>query len=334
MRDNLIERVLKTVRNYGMVEPGDRLLVAVSGGPDSVFLMHAMLKLKNKLRLKSVAACNLDHGLRGAESKRDSAFVKALARRLGIKCAFRKVDLSRRKAKGLSTEELARKERYSFFGHAARRLGANVIATGHTIDDQAETVMMRVVKGASLKGLAGIAPCREERALRVVRPLVEIPKAEIVSHLERSGIGYRMDSSNLEDKYFRNVVRREILPYLEKYNPQLKRALFNLAQHLREDLDFIEAARSKASGRLSAGEDGSVEIPLKDILVQPRAIQKELLRDSLEKAGGEVKKLSYRHWNDVSALLRSGKSGLSADLPGSIRVTKTRKSIVFLKIKP
>jgi tRNA(Ile)-lysidine synthase len=332
MAKNLIERVLKTVRNYAMLRPGDTVLVAVSGGPDSVFLLHAILAIRRKFGLKKVAVCNLDHGLRGEESKADSAYVMGEAKRLGVECVHKRIDMRRRAPGKVSTEEAAREERYRFFREAASRVGAGVVATGHTIDDQAETVIMRIIKGASLKGIVGIAPCREDGELRIVRPLVELGKGEILDYLELSGIGYRIDSSNLQDVYFRNVVRREILPFLERYNPKLKRSLFNLAQHLREDFEYIDEARSREGKRLAKERDGRVEIALRDLVVQPRAIQKEVLRDSLARAGGEVKKLSFRHWNEVDRLLRSASTGLSVDLPGSIRVTRTARDLVFRKI--
>jgi tRNA(Ile)-lysidine synthase len=333
MAKNLIEQVLKTVRNYRMVKPGDTVLAAVSGGPDSIFLLHALLRLKNKLGVKRIAACNLDHCLRGKESEEDSGFVKREARRLGIECYQKKVDVSASKAKELSTEEAARDARYAFYEEAARKADANVIATGHTIDDQAETILMRIVKGASLKGLVGIAPVRDDGVLRIIRPLVELEKEELVSYLDESEIKYRIDSSNLEDKYFRNIVRREIVPFLENYNPRLKRSLFNLAEHLREDFEFIKHEKARISKNIITEACGTVGIRLRDIVLQPSAIQKEVLRDSLEMAGGAVKKLSFRHWKEVDALLKSKGKGFSIDLPGSIRVTRTASELVFKKIR-
>jgi tRNA(Ile)-lysidine synthase len=333
MAKNLIEQVLKTVRSYRMVKPGDTVLAAVSGGPDSMFLLHALLRLKSKLGIKSIAACNLDHCLRGKESEEDSRFVKREARRLGIECYQKRVNISASKMRKLSTEEAARDARYAFYRQAAVKTGANVVATGHTIDDQAETVLMRIVKGASLKGLVGIAPVRDEGPLRIIRPLIELEKEELVIYLNDSGMPYRIDSSNLEDRYFRNIVRREIVPFLENYNPRLKRSLFSLAEHLREDFEFIKHEKERIGKRIITASRGAVGIRLKDIVLQPSAIQKELLRDSLELAGGAVKKLSFRHWKEVDALLKRRGKGFSIDLPGSIRVTRGASELVFKKIR-
>lgn len=327
-----------------MLKTGDVVIVAVSGGPDSVFLLHALKKLKGKLGIKKIVVANLDHGLRGRESSGDSLFVKGLAKELGLDFIHKKINLKERllrrpasggtirnddKYRDMSLEEVAREERYKFFRDAAKRTGAGVLATGHTLNDQAETVLMRIIKGSALKGIVGISPVREEAHLRIVRPLIEIDKKEIVKYLDGAGLGFRTDSTNIDTKIFRNAVRLEIIPFLEKYNPRLKRALFNLACHLREDFDFIEQQKKKAAEMIRINGSRHVEIGLKDIVLQPRALQKEILRDSLERAGGSVKRLSHRHWKEVEALIRHKRTGCSIDLPGGIRARRTEKALVF-----
>ena len=329
MKRNLIERVLKTIRSYDMLKSGDTVVAAVSGGPDSLFLLHALVSLKRKFGIKKIAVCNLDHGLRGEESRRDSKFVKRAAAGLGLEFIHKRINLSKAKSKKLSMEELARSVRYKFYKEAAGRAGATVIATGHTLDDQAETVLMRLVKGASLKGAVGILPVRREGEVSFIRPLLGLEKREIEEYLTRGRIGYRIDRTNLEDIYFRNVVRSEIIPFLERYNPRLKRVLSNFAEHLREDFEFIENEKSKARRFIRSGLNGRAEISLKDIVVQPKALQKEILRDSLDKAGGEVKKLTFRHWKDLENFIKYKRKGSSLDLPGAVRVTRTADNLIF-----
>ena len=331
MKNNLIERVLRTTRNYDMFKPGDTVLVAVSGGPDSVFLLLTLKFLRQKLKLKKLVVCNLDHGIRGKESGADSLFVKKLAEDADIGFIHKTINLPAGKPKGLSTEEAAREARYRFFNEAARAARADVIATGHTLDDQAETVLMRIIKGASLKGMVGISPVRHEGSVRVVRPLLELEKKEIEKYLDERGVAYRIDSTNLEPVYFRNIVRNEVLPYLEKHNPRLKRALSSLAEHLREDFEFIMEAKEKVRARGSKGKADSVEIRLKDMVMQPKALQKEILRDCLESSGGEVKRLSFRHWKELEHLITRKSKGSRVDLPGDIRITRTATSLVFGK---
>lgn len=332
MRSNLKETVLKTIRNYDMLKPGSVILAAVSGGPDSVFLLHALTGLKNKLAVKEIIICHLDHGLRGKESRDDSLFVRKLAAKLGLRFIHKKISLSRCKPGGLSTEEAAREARYKFFAAAAAKTGANVIATGHTLDDQAETVLMRLIKGASLKGIVGVSPVRGEGRFKVVRPIIELEKREIIHYLDGAGMKYRIDRTNAEPIYFRNIVRRRIIPYLERYNPRLKRVLFNLAEHLRGDFEFIAAEKARVQKRIVSHGSRGVEIALRDIAVQPRAIQKEILRDSLESSGGEVKKLSFRHWKEIESLISRGRKGKKVDLPGGIRATRTSSHLIFNRI--
>lgn len=314
-----------------MLQPEDRVLVAVSGGPDSIFLLYALRQLKDKLKLGDISICNLDHGLRDAESKADSLFVKGVARKFEMVFIHKRVDLKKIKPKKLSVEEAAREERYKFFKMAAKKINANVIVTGHTLDDQAETVLMRLIKGASLKGMVGISPVREESGLRIIRPLLELEKDEIKKYLDENGIDYRIDRTNLEPVYFRNVVRKDIIPFLERYNPRLKRVLSNLAGHLREDFEFIEEEKSKAKASMPH-QEGMVELKLKDIVVQPKAIQKEILRDALDAAGGEVKRLSFRHWKEMDHLIGHKRKGNSIDLPGGIRITRTANALVFSQL--
>jgi tRNA(Ile)-lysidine synthase len=330
MAGNLTERVLKTIRNYEMLKPADTVLTAVSGGPDSIFLLRVLTGLKGKLRLKKIVVCNLDHGIRGKESVEDSLFVKNLSKDLKLGFIHKKINLSKKKSKALSTEEAAREERYRFFNDAARAVKANVIATGHTLDDQAETILMRIIKGASLKGIIGISPVRDEGPLRIIRPLFELEKSEIERYLNERGAEYRIDSTNAEPLYFRNVVRRDIMPFLEKYNPRIKRSLCSLAEHLREDFEFINEAKS-AIGNLTRLSKGSLEIRLGDIAIQPKALQKEIVRDALDKIGGEVKRLNFRHWKEMEQFIKHKRKGSSIDLPGDIRVTRTATSLVFRK---
>jgi tRNA(Ile)-lysidine synthase len=297
-----------------------------------VFLVHALNYLKRKLGVE-VYACHLDHGLRGRESEEDSRFVEGLAMDLGLQCRCEKIPLPNLKRKGFSTEEAGRIERYKFFRECARRFDANLIATGHTIDDQAETVLMRLIKGSSVKGASGIPPVREEAlGLRIIRPLIELEKSELVEYLRENGIEYRVDATNLQNAYFRNVVRHEILPFLAKFNPRIKNALSNFAGHLRDDLAFIREEKQKRSGALIRAP-GAVSLNLRDLIIQPRALVKEIVRDSLDAAGADMKKLTYAHWKAVESFIRSKRKGSSIDLPGGIRISRGEKVLKFFKLK-
>ncbi len=323
---NFIQRVKNTIDRYGMISGGDRVLVAVSGGADSVCLLRVLAVLKDKLGI-TLTVANMDHCLRGKESERDSLFVRDLAEKTGLPLAFRKIKIRSGKAEGLSFEEKAREERYRFFGDAARENGCNVIATGHNMDDQAESVMMRVLQGSSLAGLAGIPPVREDGDMRIIRPLIRVSRQEILFFLGRSRQTFVEDSSNRDTKFLRNKVRLEILPFLEKFNPSLKRNLVNLSDTLREDLELIRSV--KADG--VKGLRGRCDIDISDILVLPKTVRKDMLKELFRAAGGEVKKLTYRHWMDMDEFVKSAGKGKSLHLPGGVKLVKARGRIVFEK---
>jgi len=318
--------VLRTIRDYEMLKKGDRVVVAVSGGPDSVFLLYALDDLKRILGVK-LYVCHMDHGIRGAASRLDAEFVRKLAGSHGLRAEFKKLSGEKKRTK-LSTEERLRHARYAFFKSSAKRLRANVVATGHTLDDQAETVLMRMIKGASLKGLAGIRPVRNEGSLKYIRPLIEIEKKEIERCLRKEKIPCRLDRTNLEDRYLRNRVRNRVIPYLSKINPRIKRSIVNMSFGLREDLDFIEEEKRKRRV-LIKGRGNAARIKLRDILLQPAALRKEILRAALIETGANVKKLTFRHWKDIDRLLVRSRRGKGLDLPDGVRARRAAEEVVF-----
>jgi tRNA(Ile)-lysidine synthase len=325
MDTRLYKRVEETIRKYEMVKRGDKVLVGVSGGPDSVFLLRALCHIKNSLGITLFVA-NMDHGLRGEDSRNDSIFVRKMSKSLGIKCLYKKLRITKKdRAKKMSPEETLREKRYSFFKGAADGLNARILATGHTLDDQAETVIMRVIKGSTIKGLVGILPKRGDGGFTVIRPLIEIEKDEIMTFLKKYGVPFRVDHTNQDENFFRNKIRARILPYLLRYNPKLKRSLCLMAESLREDRAFIEEEKRKRDLIRKNGE--SVSINLKDIVIQPRSLQREILRDAMIKSGGSVKKLTYRHWKDMDNFLKFKRKGKSLDLPGGIIMRRGERTI-------
>ncbi|UCD55839.1 MAG: tRNA lysidine(34) synthetase TilS [Candidatus Omnitrophota bacterium] len=325
---DLTHKILNTINYYEMFKRGDKILVAVSGGPDSVYLLHTLQALKDKLGITLFVA-HLNHGLRGEESERDARFVKCLAGKMGIKSVSKKLTPKKAKSK-LSPEERLREKRYAFFKESCARVGADIVATAHTLDDQAETVMMRIIKGASLKGIVGIHPVRLDGNIKFIRPLIEIEKKDIIKYLKKNRVPFRIDRTNLENRFLRNRIRQRILPYLGKLNPCIKRSLFNLAENLREDYEFIEEEKKKRKSLIKSKKPLHY-IVLSDILLQPGALRKEIVREALKSTGGNIKKLTFRHWRDVNNFIRTKKSGKFIDLPGGVKIKKTRDRLIFSK---
>ncbi len=313
-----------------MLRHGDRVLAAVSGGPDSVGLLKVLCDLGRKLGLEIIVA-NLDHGIRGKESRMDSEFVKRLSEDLGLIFAHKSVRLGSKGKEKKSLEERAREKRYAFLKSAAKENGCNVIATGHTLDDQAETVLMRVITGSSPAGLAGVPPVRQEDDIKIIRPFIRVPKKDILDYLRTSRQGYVEDRTNRDIKIKRNRIRLEVFPYLEKLNPKVKRSLVNLADALREDLLLSEAEGKKVSARRMKEGKEFVRVRIADVVLQPKVLRKAVFKESIRRLGGNIKKLTYRHWMDMDYLLRTGKKGKSLDFPGGVRVTKRAFELVFEK---
>ncbi len=231
-----IDAVRDTIRQHAMIRPGEKILVAVSGGPDSVCLLDMLVELGY-----AVEVGHFDHQTRNGESAGDAAFVEALANRLSLPFHFGTAPVEEEAdASPLSFEEYARQTRYAFLLQTARDRKCAVVATGHHADDQAETVLMRVLRGAAPSGLAGIPPVRGEGGVRIVRPLLACTRAEVLAYVEARDIAYRTDCSNAQTRHVRNRIRHELMPRLsDEYNPRVRQALVRLANLEHVENDFL-----------------------------------------------------------------------------------------------
>ncbi|MGB2697476.1 MAG: tRNA lysidine(34) synthetase TilS, partial [Candidatus Zixiibacteriota bacterium] len=219
---DLISKAKKTIDRYHMIKSGDKVVVAVSGGPDSVTLLLVLLELKKDFNL-SLFIAHVNHKLRGKESDQDQGFVRKLASDLNIKLYTSSFQVKKEAKKmKLSVEECAREIRYNYLNKLADKLKAQKIALGHNFNDQAETVLIRLIRGSGSLGLSGIPPVKN----KIIRPLIEIKREEIEAFLKKKKIPFRIDSSNLRTDYLRNKVRLKLLPILKKgYNPKIEEVL-------------------------------------------------------------------------------------------------------------
>jgi tRNA(Ile)-lysidine synthase len=241
----LIDRLRRTNAERGLVHPGDRVLAAVSGGPDSLALLHALHLLREELGIELVAA-HLSHRMRGEQGEQDALFVREVAAAWGLPAEVEARDvpaLARRT--GLSLEEAGREARYRFFGRAARRTGCSAIATAHTADDRAETVLLHLFRGTGLDGLAGFPARRPLRPGQptptVVRPLIDVTRAEVLDYCAAQSLSPRLDVTNESPVFLRNRIRRELIPLLEEqYSPALRRHLLRLAQLAEEETALLD----------------------------------------------------------------------------------------------
>jgi tRNA(Ile)-lysidine synthase len=230
-------KLLSFDRVQALLKRGDRVLAAVSGGPDSVCLAH-FLRVLGRRKGFSVALAHVHHGLRGGEADRDARFVRALGRQWDIPVSVTEVPvraLARKRGQGI--EDAARKLRYGVLAREARRLKCNKVATGHHLDDQAETVLLHLLRSSRLAALAGISPRRTlSGEVSLIRPLLPLRRNEVLAYLKIHGLKYRRDSSNRDTHFTRNWIRGKVLPLLESRNPSIRERLAAFAAQAR-DLD-------------------------------------------------------------------------------------------------
>lgn len=240
-----IDKIRKTIECHNMISQGDSVVAGLSGGPDSVCLFHALCELKKELGISSIYAVHINHGLRGAESDGDERYVKELAASLGVECISFNYDVNKEaQSRGMSTEEAGRLLRYDAFEKVRRQKNAQRIAVAHNLNDQAETIIMRIMRGTGIKGLAGIDYVRSDGV--VIRPVLDMSRSEIEDYCEVNGLKPRIDSTNNEPIYTRNKIRLNLLPAIVRdFNPNIVSALVRLGKQAAEDEDFISAEAVK-----------------------------------------------------------------------------------------
>jgi tRNA(Ile)-lysidine synthase len=312
------------------------LLVAVSGGIDSVVLLYGLHSLAQKSGLKLLIG-HVNHGLRGEESEADQAFVVELGKALGLPVEVARVDLAparegRSSRDRPTTQEAAREARYTALHAMEARHGARWLATGHQADDQAETVLLRILRGTGPDGLGGI-PERSPDG-RIVRPLLGVSRAEIERFARARRLRWREDASNASDRYARNRLRRHWLPGLaEDFNPRLLRAIGNLAEAQRRDSEWIVSRVEQEAGSRFTREGGWLAIDAKDWSALPEALARRLARLALERCGSG-RLVTRVHLERMGAFLGSAVTGKRLELPGGLRLERRREGFYLGPIRP
>ena len=293
-------KVKETVLKYKMISPGDKILVGLSGGADSVCLLLTLNGLRNELGISRLAAAHINHGIR-ATAKRDADFAKELCLKNGIEFFIKNEDIPGiAKEYGICEEEAGRIARYSFFDSLRKEHGFNKVATAHNMNDQAETFLMRIISGSSLEGLECIKPVREDG---IIRPLIETKREEIEKYLENKGQSYMTDETNEDTAYRRNSVRHELLKLIcEKYNPSFVETAASSVEFLSRDSEFI---RSELEER-----------GITDDCEKLSSLPDALLIRALKKLTG--KKLSKKSLNGIMKTVREGKNGAFFDAGGEL----------------
>ncbi|MFS8534942.1 MAG: tRNA lysidine(34) synthetase TilS [Limnochordales bacterium] len=323
-RLDLLDRVEKFIKRHRLLRPGDKVLVAVSGGPDSLALLHLLTRLKEPWRL-SLHALHVNHGLR-SEAAQDAAFVEAMGRQWGVPVTVATVDVRAERRAGESLQQAARRVRYRVLMETAQAVGARRIALGHQADDQAETVLMRLLRGAGATGLAGMRPRRGP----FVRPLLAVARADIEAYCREFQLEPVLDPSNLSPHYLRNRIRHHLLPLLERdYNPNIRAVLSRTAALLREEDDLLEALALRAYRRLTKGREGRQDppaLPVEGLRRLPVPLARRVVRRALRVAGVNISGVTAAH---VAAILALLDAGGAVTVPGGVRVRRQGEQLVL-----
>ncbi|MBZ0219218.1 MAG: tRNA lysidine(34) synthetase TilS [Candidatus Methylomirabilis sp.] len=322
---DLLIRLREEIRRSRMLSPRDTIVAAVSGGADSVVMLHLLWSMSKEYRL-SIIVAHLDHGLRGPESRRDYLFTERFAKSLGLQFEGGRLKPGELKKVPGSPQEAARTMRYEFLERVASLHKAGKIALGHTLDDQAETVLMRLLKGASLSGLAGIPAKRD----KYIRPLLSVSRKEIEGYASAEALSFVTDSTNLERKYLRNRIRLDLIPGLEReYNPNIKDTLSRTAALLRTDDEYIEKAAAKAFSSVSIEvRTGSITLDRLKLLRAHGAIIARVFLLAGRTLGKDGLELGSAHVEAFTEMARGKKPNASISLPGGIRAERVYDRVV------
>lgn len=305
------QKILDAIQQFKLCQPEDCLIVGVSGGADSVALLDLLATLPD-FPLQLIIA-HLNHCLRGDESDEDEQFVQRLADRYQLPCELRRVAVRQlAQQQRTSLEEAGRTVRYAFFNELRTRHHAVAIAVAHHVDDQAETLLLRLLRGAGTTGLAAMAPVNPAG---IIRPLLGVSRQELRKHLTDRQLTFREDSSNSDQAYLRNRIRHELLPLLQEYNPAIAQRLSATASLLGEDETLLTHCTETAFRQLSRSGTGWNALSLSGLRQQSRPLRLRLYRRAIQDSLGNLQRFELRHYQLLDNLLLEGKTGASLNLP-------------------
>lgn len=322
------DKVLATIRKFNMIEKDDNIIIGLSGGADSVCLLWILNKIKDILGC-NLYAIHINHGLRGKDADEDTKFSQMLCENLNIpfEAVFRDIKNEARKLK-ISEEEAGRKARYEIFEQKSLELGKSKIATGHHMNDNAETVLLNIIRGSGLKGLGGIKPVRD----KIIRPLIECTRIEIEEFCNNNLISYREDLSNILDIYSRNKLRIHLIPYIEEnLNAAFIKQISTMSEVVREDDSCLDKlAACFLSNFLIIDNPNKLRISISRLLELDKAIRKRVFIKCIFKINNKLKDIEYKHISSIEELLDK-ETGKRIMLPFGITVEKAYDYVYFKK---
>jgi tRNA(Ile)-lysidine synthase len=341
----LLAMVERSIAQYRMLVPGDAVLIAVSGGPDSMALLHLLLSLAPAFSLR-LGVAHLNHGLREKAGDREAAFVTEAASALGLPCYVKSVDVAAyRQRRRINLEEASRRIRYRFFAQTAAENGYAKVAVGHQADDNAELMLMNLLRGSGPNGLSGIPPRRrlsessgsrgeDAAGVTVCRPLIALSREDILAYLSERAVTYVSDESNTDPAYRRNRIRHQLIPHLAKvYNPKIVAALNRLATIVRSETEWAEGVAAGLLAKLTrpAPPGGGVSLAADAMRGLHPALCRRVLRQAVAAAKGDLRRITFDHVTAIRALLDHAKPGARLDLPGGLQAARESGALVIRK---
>jgi len=323
--NDVVERVATFISEHHLLDPGEKIVVAVSGGADSVCLFHILWQLRREWDIELVVA-HLNHKLRGAESDADAAYVAELAKRFAVPAIIETEDVGacHKRQRG-SLEEVARELRYAFLAKTAKSVGASKVAVGHTRDDNVETILLHLIRGTGIAGLRGllavseIACAGQTLPVKVVRPLLEISREQTIAYCHRHELQPRLDSSNISPRFLRNRIRLGLLPLLRSYNPNIDNALLRLSTIAGDDISFVEKEADAQWAKLAKEDEATIYLDSTRLSALPASLQRQVFRKALEKLTRNLKDIEAIHIEAMLSFLKKP-AGKRLSLPYGLRL--------------
>ena len=324
------ETILNTINKYNLINPDDTIVVAVSGGPDSMCLLDNLISLKEELKIKQIIVAHLNHMIR-EEARTETEYVENYCRERNIECYIKFVNIiEKAKEEKIGTEEAGRKERYSFFEEVSKKVNANKIAIAHNCNDNAETVLMHLLRGSGISGLCGIKPYREGK---FIRPLIKCKRDEIEQYCEDNKLYPKYDKSNNDNTYTRNRIRNELIPYIQKeFNPNIVETLDRLSELVSDEEKYMEETIKNAYEDICIEENtGKIILDLKKFNLSEYVIKTRLVLYITKKIFGTSNGIEKKHVEDI-IILCGNNIGNKYLMPNkNFKVTVKNKKIYFEK---
>lgn len=323
------ERVWETICKYNLIEEDDNIVLGISGGHDSMSLLYILMEIRKKLSFNLILA-HVNHDVRGEDALNDQNFVKKIADELGLKYFTTKEDMvARAKEKNISQEEAGREIRYGFFRKIIKTLGKGKIAVAHNKKDQAETLLLRIMRGTGIDGLKGM----DFKSGDIIRPMLDIDRWEIEKYIEDKKIETVLDKTNLETIYSRNKVRLEMIPYIEKnFNPNIVDTLFRLSESARIDSEFLqEHTEYKYKQILKKREKKKIVFKLDFFIDEDLSIKKRIIRKAILELNASLQGIEEVHISSVADLFSKGQTGKKINLPDRIVARVSYKDLIIEK---